>query len=108
MVFSSLQFLIFFPVVTALYFLLPHRWRAPMRLAASSVFYMAFVPVYILILALTIVIDYAAAIGIERSTGRRRTVYLVVSIVSTCLVLFVFKYFVFFNDNLRALAAFFD
>lgn len=77
-----------------------------MLLVASCIFYMAFIPVYILILALTIVIDYGAGILIERSEGVRRKQYLIVSIISTCLVLFIFKYFNFFNANFAAIANF--
>lgn len=104
MLFNSLQFAIFFPVVTLLYFALPHRWRGTMLLLASCVFYMAFVPAYIGILFVTILIDYVAGIRIEATTGTRRKSWLVLSIVSTCAVLFVFKYFDFFNETI-ALAA---
>ncbi len=107
MLFNSLSFLIFFPVVTFLYFLTPHRCRWLLLLVASCVFYMAFIPIYILVLGLTIAIDYAAGILIEKSEGRRRTFFLVVSILSTCSVLFLFKYFNFFNANLAWLAGFF-
>ena len=100
MLFNSLQFAIFFPVVTLLYFALPHRWRAAMLLAASCLFYMAFVPAYILVLAFTILIDYVAGIRIEAATGPRRRRWLILSIASTCAVLFVFKYFDFFNDTI--------
>ncbi|MEO6525223.1 MAG: MBOAT family O-acyltransferase [Gemmatimonadaceae bacterium] len=99
MLFNSLQFAIFFPIVTLLYFALPHRQRGTMLLLASCLFYMAFVPAYIVILFVTILIDYVAGIRIEASTGARRRVWLVVSIVSTCAVLFVFKYFDFFNES---------
>lgn len=75
-----------------------------MLLFVSCVFYMAFVPVYIFILLITILIDYFAAIYISRTEGRTKKAYLVVSIVSTCMVLFIFKYFNFFNDNVRVLA----
>ena len=104
MLFNSLSFALFFPVVTLLYFALPHRWRGVMLLGASCVFYMAFVPAYIGILALTILIDYVAGLRIEATTGARRRLWLVLSIASTCAVLFVFKYFDFFNDTI-ALAA---
>jgi D-alanyl-lipoteichoic acid acyltransferase DltB (MBOAT superfamily) len=104
MLFNSLSFALFFPVVTLLYFALPHRWRGAMLLGASCVFYMAFVPAYIGILAVTIVIDYVAGIRIEATTGARRRLWLILSIASTCAVLFVFKYFDFFNDTI-ALAA---
>ena len=99
MLFNSLQFAIFFPIVTLLYFALPHRQRGAMLLVASCLFYMAFVPAYILVLFVTILIDYVAGMRIEDSIGRRRRVWLVVSIVSTCAVLFVFKYFDFFNES---------
>src|SRR3954452_6281216 len=104
MLFNSLQFALFFPIVTLLYFALPHRWRGTMLLLASCVFYMAFVPAYIGIIAVTILIDYVAGIRIEATTGPRRRLWLVLSVASTCAVLFVFKYFDFFNDTI-ALAA---
>jgi alginate O-acetyltransferase complex protein AlgI len=104
MLFNSLQFALFFPIVTLLYFSVPHRARWPILLAASCAFYMAFIPVYILVLFATIVIDYVAAIKIEESSGAKRKHFLVISILSTCLVLFVFKYFNFFNANVEAIA----
>ena len=67
---------------------------------------MAFIPAYICVLFVTIIIDYFAAILIERTEGRTRKAYLIASILSTCLVLFIFKYFNFFNANLAALARF--
>jgi alginate O-acetyltransferase complex protein AlgI len=99
MLFNSLEFAVFFPVVCALYFTLPDRVRVPMLLVASCVFYMAFIPVYILILFVTILIDYAAGICIEHTNGPKRKTWLVVSILSTCAVLFVFKYFDFCISN---------
>jgi alginate O-acetyltransferase complex protein AlgI len=107
MLFNSFSFLIFFPTVTILYFLIPQAYRWFFLLVASCIFYMAFIPIYILVLALTIVIDYTAALLIEQSEGRRRKGYLILSIVSTCTVLFVFKYFNFFNSNLTQVARFF-
>jgi alginate O-acetyltransferase complex protein AlgI len=106
MLFNSLQFLVFFPVVTVLYFVLPHRYRWLLLLAASCLFYMVFIPAYILILAALIVVDYFACIWIEQSRGRRRRAFLLLSIISVCLALFVFKYFNFVNGNLQALAGF--
>jgi alginate O-acetyltransferase complex protein AlgI len=103
MLFNSLSFLIFFPVVTVAYFLSPQRWRTPLLLAASCVFYMAFVPSYILILVFTIVVDYFAGIWIDRSVGRRRKAALIASIVANVGVLAVFKYYRFVFDNLAAI-----
>ncbi|TSJ40993.1 MBOAT family protein [Mucilaginibacter corticis] len=107
MLFNSFSFLVFFPLVTLLYYLLPYKSRWALLLLASCVFYCFFIPVYILILLVTIVIDYYAGIYIERSDGPVRKRYLLVSILSTCLVLFIFKYFNFFNSNINVVAAYF-
>jgi alginate O-acetyltransferase complex protein AlgI len=104
MLFNSLQFAVFFPVVTLLYFLLPQKARVPLLLAASCVFYMAFVPKYILILAVLILIDFAAGIWIENAGGRRRKTFLVVSLCANIGMLAFFKYFNFLNGNVAALA----
>jgi alginate O-acetyltransferase complex protein AlgI len=101
MLFNSFQFLLFFPIVTVIYFLLPYKFRWLHLLAASCVFYMAFVPVYILILAFTIVIDYIAGIMIENAVSRRRKWFLVMSLVANIGVLAVFKYYNFFTGNIN-------
>jgi alginate O-acetyltransferase complex protein AlgI len=99
MLFNSINFLVFFIVVTFLYFISPHKYRWVLLLTSSCYFYMAFIPVYILILLITILIDYCAGIWIENSAGRKKKVYLMWSIVSTCLVLFTFKYYNFFLNS---------
>src|SRR5436305_662817 len=93
MLFNSFEFAVFFPVVCCLYFAAPYRARLLLLLVASCAFYMAFMPAYILILFVTIGIDYFAGLRIERSEGPGRTAWLVISIITTCAVLFVFKYF---------------
>ena len=108
MSFISLSFFIFFPIVTGLYFLTPYRFRWIVLLVASCIFYMAFIPAYILILFGLIAVDYLAGILFEKAEGRLRYVILLTSITSTVGVLFVFKYFNFFNANLSALAQFLD
>jgi len=100
MLFNSFEFFLFFPVVTIIYFLLAHKYRWMWLLAASCYFYMAFVPVYILILGGTIVIDYFAGIWIQNASGQRRKLFLVLSLVSNIGVLAFFKYFNFLNENL--------
>lgn len=103
MLFNSVHFLIFFIAVTAAYFALPHRFRWQLLLLSSCYFYMVFVPIYIVILGATIVIDYFAGIYIEQSKGKRRKWFLVMSLVANIGVLAVFKYYNFLNDNLTAL-----
>ncbi|MES2680404.1 MAG: MBOAT family O-acyltransferase [Bacteroidota bacterium] len=107
MLFNSLHFLFFLPVVVLLYYLLVPRLRWILIFIASCYFYMAFVPKYILILFLIIIIDYAAALAIERATGKLRLFYLVLSLSSNILLLGFFKYFNFLNENLQYLFSLF-
>lgn len=109
MLFNSIEFLVFFPVVTTLFFLLPHRYRWSLLLAASCFFYMFFKPEYILILAFTIVIDYFAGLLLEKEQDRRKKkIYLIASLVANIGVLAIFKYYNFINDNITGIATLFD
>src|SRR5947207_4566650 len=101
MLFSSLDFIPrFLPVAVSGYYLLPHRFRWFWLLALSAYFYMAFVPYYILILAVTILVDYVAGILISRTAGPRKRMWLTLSIVANVGVLAFFKYFAFLRENL--------
>ena len=107
MVFNSIAFVVFLPIVVVLFYLLPHKWRWLMLLTASCVFYMWFVPKYILILLVTIIIDYMAGILMERYADqpRKKKTFMIISIVSTLTVLLVFKYLNFLTQNLDQLCA---
>ncbi len=108
MPFNSIPFLFFFVLVTTAYFLIPHRYRWFWLLAASCYFYMAFIPVYIFILAFIIAIDYFTGIWIAQAEGHdnKRRLFLLLGIVTNLGVLFFFKYFNFFNSNLAVMASF--
>ena len=101
MLFNSLQFVIFFPITTLLYFLLPHKFRWLHLLIASCIFYAAFIPAYLLILFFLIIVDYCAGILIEK--GPHKKFWLIVSILSNISILALFKYFNFFVYNINQL-----
>ena len=103
MLFNSFSFLIFLPVVFLGYYILPHRFRTLFLLLASCYFYASFVPKYVLILFFIITIDYFLAFQIQRHTGKKRTLFLILSISANLGVLFFFKYFNFFNENIAGL-----
>lgn len=64
---------------------------------------MFFIPVYILILVFTIIIDYIAGILIEKQEGKKRWWFLLMSLIANIGVLAVFKYYNFFADNIMGL-----
>lgn len=99
MLFNSFHFVFFFIIVTSLYFAIPYKKRWLLLLLSSCYFYMAFVPIYILILGFTIVIDYFAGIYIENAEGKRRKLFLIFSLIANIGVLAVFKYYNFINTN---------
>lgn len=103
MLFNSLHFLFFFIFVTLLYFTVPKRTQWILLLLASCYFYAAFIPVYLLILFIVILIDYVAGLWIERTIGSARKVLLVASLLSNIGILAFFKYYDFFNDNVTAM-----
>lgn len=100
MVFNSLQFLVFFFITTGLFFLFKHPYRWFLLLMASCYFYMAFKPIYILILASTIVIDYFAGLALEKEASPfRKKAYLIISLIANIGILVVFKYWNFLAYN---------
>jgi D-alanyl-lipoteichoic acid acyltransferase DltB (MBOAT superfamily) len=103
MLFNSPQFLVFFIIVSSLYFAIPFNKRWLLLLIASCYFYMAFVPIYILILGFTIVVDYFSGIYIEKTEGKKRKLLLICSLVANIGVLAIFKYYNFLYENLSFL-----
>ena len=103
MVFNSLQFLVFFMVVSILYYQIKNqKGRVWLLLLSSCYFYMTFVPVYILILGFTIVIDYFAGILIASSPTRKKA-WLTASIIANVGILVFYKYFNFLLGNIEPL-----
>lgn len=103
MLFNSFSFLVFLPTVFIAYYVLPHRFRALFLLLASCYFYASFVPKYLLILFFVITVDYFLASVIQNHTGKKRALFLLLSILTNLGVLFFFKYFNFFNENVAGL-----
>lgn len=100
MLFNSIDFLFFLPVVLVLYYLLPQRFRWLLIFVSSCAFYMAFIPKYILVLFAIILIDYSAAIGMEKLKGKPRKRLLLLSLTANIGILAFFKYFGFANQTL--------
>ena len=108
MLFNSLDFLLFFPVVTLLYFAIPKRWRYLWLLAASYYFYMCWNPAYALLMLTSTVITYASGLLLGRAEKigdpdkriRRKKLWVGLSFTSNLLILCTFKYLTFLLENL--------
>jgi alginate O-acetyltransferase complex protein AlgI len=103
LIFNSLKYALFLPLVLAIFWLCPFRWRIPILLLASYIFYMAWRPIYIiLILGLTI-INYWLGLRIWDSQKRKKA-WLVTAIVANLATLAFFKYFYLLEDTFTFLA----
>lgn len=106
MVFSSLMFLFrFLPLALLAYFIAPRFMRNGVLLVISLLFYGWGEPKYILIMFVSIVVDYVASGGIERHRSSKAWMrfYLSLSVMTNMGLLLGFKYTNFFIENINAL-----
>ncbi|MES2761313.1 MAG: MBOAT family O-acyltransferase [Bacteroidota bacterium] len=106
MLFNSFEYFIFFVFATVVYYCLRGQTaRVAWLLFASAFFYMFFIPKFILILLVVILIDYFSGIAISKTQrAYHKKLFLSISITSNLLILFFFKYFNFFMDNLELIS----
>ncbi|WP_446898133.1 MBOAT family O-acyltransferase [Clostridium sp. LBM24168] len=98
MYFNSIQFLIFFPIVTIVYFLIPHKVRWVWLLIASYYFYMSHNPKYVFLIIISTIITYTSGLLIEKANKVKIKKLLVfLSISSNVGILALFKYYNFFT-----------
>ncbi len=100
MIFNSLEFIIFWPIATIGYFLLRQNIRMTFLLGCSAFFYMFFKAEYIIILAATIIIDFALGRLLhETKSNKRKKLYLFLSLGTNLGLLTYFKYANFIISN---------
>lgn len=107
MLFNSIDFLVFFPLVVLVYFVIPRKARYLWLLVASYYFYMCWNPQYALLMATSTVITYASGYLIDRinhsdSTKKEKYRKLCVagSLISNLSILAIFKYANFAIENI--------
>ena len=105
MVFSSSIFLFWFlPIFLGVYFLVDRRYKNAVALLASLLFYGFGSPKFLLVLLLSILIDFFIVRQIDKSvTMKRRKLFLVFSVILNIGLLAYFKYANFFIDNFNAI-----
>lgn len=108
MVFNSLEFLIFYPAVLILYFLVPTKFRWILLLAASYYFYLSWNVELVFLIVFTTVISYCAALAIEKSPKKSlRKLCLAATLVCSLGVLLFYKYFDFLAGSVISAATLF-
>ena len=105
MEFNSFHFLVFFPTVLAVYFLVPRKLRWLWLLAASYYFYMSWNPVYVLLLIFSTLVTWLGGLAVarlrgEKDRGRAKLVLFAVLAANLGLLAY-FKYTNFLLDSLR-------
>ncbi len=99
MVFNSLNYLLFFFVVTIVYYVIPKRLRWIWIILASVFFYISFIPIFIFLITGLIVINYFIAIRLNKLAQKRKNSFFLKAILLNVFILAFFKYFDFFQGS---------
>lgn len=117
MLFNSTDFLLFFPFVTILYYIIPHKLRYLWLLGCSYYFYMCWNPKYIVLLLFSTVVTYFSGLFMEQIKHSGLTDNQKIIAKKCCVagsftlnlaLLGFFKYFTLFFDVLGHIAGFFQ
>lgn len=104
MIFSSITFLYYFlPITLLLYFIVPKKYKNIILLIMSLIFYFYGEPRYILILLFSCLFNYYYGRYLEKKEGKARKNLLILNLIVNFGMLFYFKYFHFFLDNINSI-----
>lgn len=104
MLFNSINYLVFFPIVVLVYFAIPDKAKRFWLLITSYYFYMCWNAGYVLLILFSTVVTYFCALLIEHVRTRRKHV-LALCLTSNLLILFFFKYYVFATGTIERIMA---
>ena len=106
MLFNSLSYIIFLPIVFVLYWALPHKYRWVMLLIASYYFYMSWNLKYVVLILFTTIVSYTSARVMEvAETSKMKKLILGLASAFCLLVVFFFKYFNFASKTITTILA---
>ncbi len=110
MQFTSFQFMVFFPAVVLLFYIMPKKLRQLWLLLASYYFYMGWNAKYVILIFASTGITYFCAVFMQRidqdDTKKRRAVLIAGLVLNLGLLVF-FKYFYFLHDTIAAILSVF-
>lgn len=108
MAFNSLEYLLFFLIVSILYYSIPFRFRWIMLLIASYLFYMAWKPPYVLIIITQTIVAYGTALMIGKLSDRHsRIIWVSIGLTINIGMLLVYKYLKFFTTTFNSIFEYF-
>ncbi|MBW6409938.1 MBOAT family O-acyltransferase [Clostridium weizhouense] len=116
MTFNSIDFLIFFPIVTIIYFIIPSKLKWIWLLVSSYYFYMCWNPKYAILIAISTISTYLTGLLIEKSclineknkSKLLKRFLVLMSFLTNLGILFLFKYYKFFTRGINVLISIFD
>ena len=107
MVFSSIEFIIFFLIVVLVLYFNPffksRKFKNIILFLSSLVFYAWGEPIYIFLLLLSILINFFLGLAIDKKKGKMRKILLILDLIYNIGILFIFKYLVFTLSNIAFL-----
>lgn len=103
MLFNSYQFMIFFPIVLLVFFVIPKKLRQVWLLITSLFFYACWNPKYLLLLLSSIVVTYLSAILMDKAEDKKKKAILIAGLLINFGILFFFKYYGFAIDSINSL-----
>lgn len=104
MLFNSIEFLVFFPIVVLIFLFIPKRLRTVWLLIASYYFYMSWNPKYAVLIGISTIITYLSGIFIDKfNSDKKKRIIIVLSLLSNLGILVVFKYANFALDTMNAI-----
>lgn len=110
MIFNSVQFLVFFPIVVLVYYLIPDRIKYLWLLGCSYYFYMCWNAKYVMLLLFSTVVTYLCGVILQTLKQHQQEIKHVVVLKKLCVtvsfvlnlgILFFFKYFDFAIENIN-------
>lgn len=104
MLFNTIEYVLFLPIVVIFYFLLPHKYRWILLLAASYFFYMSWKVEYVFLIAISTLVGYLSGVLMEKYPDKKsKLLLLIFNLCANLGILFFFKYFNFVAENLNIL-----
>lgn len=108
MLFNSWEFLIFFPIVVLVYFIIPKKVKTIWLLLVSYYFYMCWNAKYIVLILFSTLITWLSGLAMQwiddkniNNTSRWKKIVVAFSFISNLGILAFFKYFNFLLSNIN-------